>query len=668
MLVVLTEISYVNGTSGGIIPWDTYHQDFECVNFTIAFDCTLKSVNLFSSGSGSFTVHVYADAGGGPDLSTEFGTGFSATATNGTWTETNLPSPVFLTAGEYWVGWDRPSASPSIPVDTDGATDERSLLLVDPDWYLSPGDYLFRIKVKSIGSSVPTVTSYNIKRSTSIGGPFSNIGSAFTESYTDLAVTDDIPYYYMVSAIYDGTHESSNSNIAMGQPSSSVSTVDTLIEFDTSPAGFIYSRSAGMRFGQLFHIDTPVQILEIGYYTGGTGYFEPTIHPYSGGRVQNNILPSFRWATTDGGWSIIDLEGFGGTFSASDFIVAFGTLDSFARLGYDEATGSDCWVYNGTWGTDDDMQYFIYAIVRELDTTETYSLSGTVRLSPGSGGSSSPSDLSGSVVRVLGTDIVDTTAVDGSYRIEGISPGINKIKVSHNGYESNTVDIGFDGDQFQDFSLFPIATPLNSPQDFITRSYLDGVVPMAWTPPIGAPGTWQEMSYNDGVPRLYHRLDRGDISVQHFTVHFPCTLMYSGILFYDSTGTYTNVSLHVWADDGEGYPDFSNPLSDSIVFTPDGYPSWDVTDLRTQRIVLDAGSHFHIGVKQLGVHSFVVSDSFAPARPSRSKIYLNETRTWNDSVPDFFLTLSLNTLASQVFHRLIVNLYPVLFLTDQEAI
>ncbi|GCE10587.1 fibronectin type III domain-containing protein [Tengunoibacter tsumagoiensis] len=49
--------------------------------------------------------------------------------------------------------------------------------------------------------SVTTATSYSIKRSTTSGGPYTQIGTSNTTSYTDTTVSNDTIYYYVVSAL-----------------------------------------------------------------------------------------------------------------------------------------------------------------------------------------------------------------------------------------------------------------------------------------------------------------------------------------------------------------------------------------------------------------------------------------------------------------------------------
>jgi len=64
-------------------------------------------------------------------------------------------------------------------------------------------------------------TNYNVKRATSSGGPYTNIGNSTTTGYIDTMVTNGTTYYYVVSAL-SGSGESPNSVEASATPSSSL--------------------------------------------------------------------------------------------------------------------------------------------------------------------------------------------------------------------------------------------------------------------------------------------------------------------------------------------------------------------------------------------------------------------------------------------------------------
>ncbi|HLJ56319.1 MAG TPA: malectin domain-containing carbohydrate-binding protein [Chthonomonadaceae bacterium] len=66
-------------------------------------------------------------------------------------------------------------------------------------------------------TGVNGATSYNVKRATTPGGPYTTIGSTTSSSYTDTGLTDGTTYYYVVSA-NTSSGESGNSNEASAIP------------------------------------------------------------------------------------------------------------------------------------------------------------------------------------------------------------------------------------------------------------------------------------------------------------------------------------------------------------------------------------------------------------------------------------------------------------------
>ncbi len=60
-------------------------------------------------------------------------------------------------------------------------------------------------------------TSYNVKRSTTSGGPYTTIASPTTPSYTDTGLTNGTPYYYVVTAV-NSAGESNPSSQATATP------------------------------------------------------------------------------------------------------------------------------------------------------------------------------------------------------------------------------------------------------------------------------------------------------------------------------------------------------------------------------------------------------------------------------------------------------------------
>ncbi|WP_157265103.1 hypothetical protein [Paenibacillus oryzisoli] len=67
-------------------------------------------------------------------------------------------------------------------------------------------------------SAATDATSYNVKRATTAGGPYTTIATGLTgTTYVDNAVTNGTTYYYVVTALNAGS-ESANSNEASATP------------------------------------------------------------------------------------------------------------------------------------------------------------------------------------------------------------------------------------------------------------------------------------------------------------------------------------------------------------------------------------------------------------------------------------------------------------------
>src|SRR5581483_11647377 len=64
-------------------------------------------------------------------------------------------------------------------------------------------------------------TSYTVRRSTTSGGPYTNIATPSTPGYTDSAVTNGTTYYYVVAAA-NSAGSSSNSSQVSATPAAGV--------------------------------------------------------------------------------------------------------------------------------------------------------------------------------------------------------------------------------------------------------------------------------------------------------------------------------------------------------------------------------------------------------------------------------------------------------------
>jgi hypothetical protein len=72
-------------------------------------------------------------------------------------------------------------------------------------------------------------TSYNVKRSTTSGGPYTTIASPTNTSYTDTGLTNGTPYYYVVTAV-NSAGESSPSSQATATPAGAQADVTITID------------------------------------------------------------------------------------------------------------------------------------------------------------------------------------------------------------------------------------------------------------------------------------------------------------------------------------------------------------------------------------------------------------------------------------------------------
>jgi fibronectin type 3 domain-containing protein len=179
-------------------------------------DLTLKVTSPGSTvywGNNGLDVGVWSTSGGSANTIDTVENVFIETPAVGTWTiqvladevvqDSHVETPALdadyalVVSGGSSGPPDPPPAAPT------GLTATAGLRLVNLDWN---------------DNTEPDLDSYNVKRATTAGGPYTTIDSVTISSYTDNAVTAGTTYYYVVTAVDAGSHESGNSNEASATP------------------------------------------------------------------------------------------------------------------------------------------------------------------------------------------------------------------------------------------------------------------------------------------------------------------------------------------------------------------------------------------------------------------------------------------------------------------
>nr|AIY28331.1 putative lytic polysaccharide monooxygenase [Paenibacillus curdlanolyticus] len=76
-------------------------------------------------------------------------------------------------------------------------------------------------------------TSYTVKRSTTSGGPYTNVANVTTNSYTDMSVTNGTTYYYVVSASNAGGSSANSAQASATPTAGSTMPSDIVVQYKT---------------------------------------------------------------------------------------------------------------------------------------------------------------------------------------------------------------------------------------------------------------------------------------------------------------------------------------------------------------------------------------------------------------------------------------------------
>jgi fibronectin type 3 domain-containing protein len=168
-------------------------------------------------GNNGLNIGVWSASGGSSNTIDTVENVFIETPTAGTWTveiladlvveDSHVETPAMDADYALVVSGGYSGPPPTPPAAPTGLTATAGLSLVDLDWD---------------DNTEPDLAGYNVKRSTTSGGPYSQIDSVTVSNYTDNNVTAGTTYYYVVTAFDTESDESGNSNEASATPYGSI--------------------------------------------------------------------------------------------------------------------------------------------------------------------------------------------------------------------------------------------------------------------------------------------------------------------------------------------------------------------------------------------------------------------------------------------------------------
>jgi len=172
--------------------------------------------NLAAAGGNSSVTLTWTASSGATGYNVK-----RATKTGGPYTQLASPSSAAYTdsavtngTAYFYVVSSLDAAGESGNSAEASATPQLQISAVPADLVATAGDGV----VTLTWTASANATSYNVKRSTSKGGPYTQLAVSTTAGYSDTAVTNGTTYYYVVSAV-DAAGESANSAEVAATPS-----------------------------------------------------------------------------------------------------------------------------------------------------------------------------------------------------------------------------------------------------------------------------------------------------------------------------------------------------------------------------------------------------------------------------------------------------------------
>ncbi|MBN2541867.1 hypothetical protein JXI42_03295 [bacterium] len=225
--------------------------------------------------------------------------------------------------------------------------------------------------------AVQDVRWYNIYRSEVPGDPEDFDYIAFTEelTYDDWDVTNDMTYYYYVTAVYLGG-ESEPTEIVSATPRSGAASlyVDTLRYISCDSAIAAVSWRPGAKVGNVFSVEGPCKLSELHYRFYHTGRFYPEVYEWDGDGVGDPIFVyPFARDVLAAGWIVENVRPLRIILN-DDFFVSCRYADGSLSLSLMDMVGADwSWDFDPTegWRNVTDTSYCIRAVV-EYNDAEQY--------------------------------------------------------------------------------------------------------------------------------------------------------------------------------------------------------------------------------------------------------------------------------------------------------